>query len=419
VEDLAKASRLKEKEVPIAIGWLRRKGWATVERGPQGTRVTLTDKGRRAVGKRGPDEELLRLLAEGELPADRLDPKVVKDLLSRQDVIREREAVVREVILTEDGRAVLDRGIELKEEVAQLTSELLQSGRWRDVSFRRYDVDAYAPTAVGGKRHPLSRYVQRIRQIFLSMGFTEFQGSFVEVAFWNMDALFTPQDHPARDLQDTFYLSRPAKLPLPPDDVVSRVKAMHESGGDIDSDGWGYEWSREEAEKALLRTHTTANTIRWLEEHPEPPVKVFTIDRIFRRESLDATHLDEFQQIEGIVMEEGASLGMLFGLLQEFYSRMGFEKIRMRPAYFPYTEPSMEVEVYHNGEWLELGGTGIFRPEVTRPFGVEHPVLAWGLGLERLIMVVEGVEDIRDVYMSDIDWLRNHPVGRSAGAAEP
>ncbi len=244
------------------------------------------------------------------------------------------------------------------------------------------------------------------------MGFTEFRGEFVESAFWNMDALFTPQDHPARDLQDTFYLRRPDTRPLPEDDVVARVQAMHESGGDIASNGWGYDWSKEEAAKALLRTHTTANTIRWLAEHPEPPVKVFTIDRIFRRETLDATHLDEFQQVEGIVMEEDASLGMLFGLLQEFYSRMGFEDIRMRPAYFPYTEPSMEVEVYYNGEWLELGGTGIFRPEVTRPFGVEHPVLAWGLGLERLVMVVEGLEDIRDIYISDLDWLRTHPAQR-------
>ena len=242
------------------------------------------------------------------------------------------------------------------------------------------------------------------------MGFKEIEGNFVESAFWAFDALFQPQDHPARDMQDTFYLARPDKLPLPAEELVLSVKEMHEHGGDIDSDGWGYVWSREEAEKAILRTHTTANTIQYLASHPEPPVKVFSVGRIFRRESMDWKHLPEFQQIEGIVMEEDASFSMLIGILKEFYGRMGFKEIRIRPGYFPYTEPSLEVEVQFGGEWVELGGAGIFRPEVTVPFGVEHPVLAWGLGLERLVMAVEGLEHIRQIYVSDLDWLRNSRV---------
>jgi phenylalanyl-tRNA synthetase alpha chain len=139
-------------------------------------------------------------------------------------------------------------------------------------------------------------------------------------------------------------------------------------------------------------------------------VKVFSIERNFRNETLDSTHLPEFYQIEGIVMEENASFPMLIGVLKEFYHRMGFEKVKVRPAYYPYTEPSMDVIVWFNDTWLELGGSGIFRPEVTEPLGVKHPVLAWGLGLERLAMLKLGMNDIRKLYISDIDWLRKVPM---------
>jgi phenylalanyl-tRNA synthetase alpha chain len=226
-----------------------------------------------------------------------------------------------------------------------------------------------------------------------------------------MDALFTAQDHPVREMQDTLYLTRPATIELPDRELVDRVREMHERG-DGDSDGWQYQWETEEARRALLRTHTTVNTIRYLAEHPDPPVKVFSVGPVFRNEALDSTHLPEFVQVEGIVMEEGASLSMLVGLLREFYARMGLPDVRIRPGYFPYTEPSLEPEIYHNGQWMELGGAGIFRPEVTKPLGVQHPVLAWGLGLERLVMTLLEVKDIRKLYVSDLDWLRESPAVR-------
>jgi len=273
-------------------------------------------------------------------------------------------------------------------------------------------VGTFAPSLHGGKKHPLSQYIEKIREVFSEMGFTEISGDFVELAFWDFDALFQPQDHPARDMQDTFYTVDPETFPLPAEDIINRIKDMHEKGGDIESDGWGYAWDIEEAGQAILRTHTTVNSIRYLSVHPDPPVKVFTVGRIFRRETITWKNLPEFQQVEGIVMEENANLGMLIGILKEFYRKMGFEKVRVRPGFFPYTEPSMEVEVYFKGTWMELGGSGIFRPEVTHPFGIKHPVLAWGLGLERLVMVNEGIEDIRDIYVSDIDWLRNSELPR-------
>ena len=241
------------------------------------------------------------------------------------------------------------------------------------------------------------------------MGFEETKSGYVESCFWNMDALFIPQDHPARDLQDTFYCKNPKKIIIE-EDLLQKIADVHENGGDTNSKGWRYPFSKNEAEKTLLRTHTTVNTIRFLSEHPTPPAKIFSIGKVFRRENIDTTHLPEFYQIEGIIHEKNANFCMLIGVLKEFYKRMGFERIRFRPAYFPYTEPSMEVEVEWHGEWMELGGSGIFRPEVTEPFGIKDPVLAWGLGLERMAMFVLGLSDIRELYFSDICWLRKLPI---------
>jgi phenylalanyl-tRNA synthetase alpha chain len=243
------------------------------------------------------------------------------------------------------------------------------------------------------------------------MGFTEIEGPYVRSAFWNMDALFTPQDHPAREMQDTFYLSEPSRAKLV-DAEVERVQRVHEGDASIGSRGWRNPWSRAVAEQMLLRTHTTVDTVQYLARHPAPPVKVFSVDRVFRNEALDATHLPEFHQVEGVVMEEGANLRQLVGLLRGFYAKMGFERLRVRPAYFPYTEPSLEIEVHYNGRWMELGGAGIFRQEVTEPIGVKHPVLAWGLGLERLAMMMLGLKDVRELYVSDVEWMRTTPLVR-------
>lgn len=425
IDHLKESGKLSPREVPIAVGWLKRKGWADVVKEGKETILKITEKGKRAVTTRGEDEKLIQYLAEGEKSEHEVDMEIVRQLLSRQDIIKEREQVWREISLTERGRELLKKMPEehittilqrmkkrkkaLEEvEVSQITPEFLQQELWKDPRFRmrKYDVGAYAPQIFGGKKHPLTRYIEKIRSIFSQMGFKEIEGNFVESSFWSFEALFVPQDHPARDMQDTFYVEYPEVMPLPDDALVEKVKEMHEHGGDIESNGWGYKWSIEEAKKTILRTHTTANTIRYLSEHSDPPQKVFIIGRNFRREAMDSVHLPEFTQVEGIVMEEGASLVMLIGLLKEFYSKLGYEKTRVRPSYFPYTEPSLEVEVFFNGEWLELGGAGIFRPEVIHPLGVRHPVLAWGLSLERIVMVLEGIKDIRDIYLSDIDWLR-------------
>jgi len=409
VPKLQAACKFDEEELAVALGWLRRKGWAIVEKGPEGSVLVVTDVGRAAAETRTPDEEVLARLAREELPEDAVDPKVLKDLKSRKELVRERESVRREIALTDAGRKVLAAGIELKPEVTVLTTDLLRSGRWREVDFRRYDTKAFAPLVWPGKRHVLSAYLQKIRRIFLEMGFTEIEGDYVQPAFWVFDALFQPQDHPARDLLDSFYLERPETVPLPDEALVRRVADVHETGGGTGSRGWRYTWDRSLAEKAVLRSHTTPITLKWLSEHPEPPQKAFIIGRNFRRDAIDWKHLPEFHQIEGVVMEEGANLAGLLGVIEEFYRRLGFTRVKFRPGYFPYTEPSMEPEgQLPDGRWMELGGSGIFRPEVTEPLGIRAPVLAWGLGLERVIMAIEGIPDIRELYWSDLDWLRDH-----------
>lgn len=406
VPALAAQGGFSAREMPIVLGWLKRKGWADIVETEAGPRVRMREEGTLAAERPGADELLLKRLGEGQLQEGEGDPLVLKQLLQRKEMIRERRRVLRTLHLTERGRQLLALGLAAVEEVAQLTPELLQTPAWRTQRFRRYDVKAYAPAAYAGKKHPLSGYTEKIRRIFLQMGFTEIEGDFVGPAFWSFDALFQPQDHPARDMLDTFYLEEELKFDLPPKAVLRRVAETHEHGGTTGSTGWRYTWSVDEAKKPIMRPHTTANTIRYLAEHPDPPQKAFIIGKNFRRDPPDPTHLPEFHQIEGVVMEEGANLAMLMGTIGEFYRKMGL-KVRFRPGYFPYTEPSLEPEVHLPGGWLELGGSGIFRPEVTAPLGITTPVLAWGLGLERLVMALEGLEDMRTLIWNDLEWLKD------------
>ncbi len=400
---LKEEAGMEKHEVSIAMGWLKRRGWAAIRRVDGKPVLELTPDGDAAVGVPTPDEEMVATLVEagptGILEGE-LDATAWAVLGDRREVAKVREEVHRTLSLTEQGREVLSRGIDLRQEVAQLTPQMLRSGRWREVDIRPYDVKAYAPAVHGGRPHPVREVLERVRGVFKQMGFTEIQGEFVQSTFWNMDALFTPQDHPARDLQDTLYLEGDCDPEVTPE-LLDSIRHVHLDGGNTGSRGWGGTFSMEEVRRPLLRTHTTVLTIQYLAEHPTEPCKVFSLGKVFRNEAVDYSHLPEFFQIEGIVMEPGASFAMLVGVMKEFYQRLGFEDIRLRPGYFPYTEPSMEVEVLLNGRWLEMGGSGVFRPEVTAPHGVKDPVLAWG----------QGLDDMRQLYDPDLDWVRTRPLG--------
>ncbi|KAF3778306.1 Phenylalanine--tRNA ligase alpha subunit [Nymphaea thermarum] len=261
----------------------------------------------------------------------------------------------------------------------------------------------------------------QFREIFLEMGFEEMPtNNYVESSFWNFDALFQPQQHPARDSHDTFFLQVPSTTKSLPEDYVDRVKCIHESGG-YGSKGYGYEWKREEANKNLLRTHTTAVSSRilyLLAQKPFTPKRYFSIDRVFRNEAVDRTHLAEFHQIEGIICDRGLTLGDLIGVLNEFFSRLGMSKLRFKPAYNPYTEPSMEIFSYHEGfkKWVEVGNSGMFRPEMLLPMGLPEDVraIAWGLSLERPTMILYGIDNIRDLFGHKVDLglIKTNPICR-------
>ncbi len=405
---------LNKEDARSEIKWLTRKGWFARER--EG--LTLTQKGRQALaGEMEPDELIVLILKQKptititELKEHLVGVDVERGialLRGRDEIVRIKRRVVRWLVLTEKGiqEATSDRDKPALE-LTQLTPELLASGRWRDAVFRRYDVTLATKQKFPGKEHPLQRIIAEARRAFLEMGFEETSSPIVEIAFWDFDALFQPQDHPAREMQDTFYLSLPSQGRLPEKNTVNRIAMTHENGGDTGSKGWRYHWDQHKAAKLLLRTHTTAATIRALAHNPLPPRKVFCIGKVFRRENMDATHLPEFIQIDGIIIDEQASLVTLFGTLADFYAKMGARDVRFRPAYFPYTEPSVEVFA-HLGRlgWVEMGGAGVFREEVTKPLGCPTRVLAWGLGLERLAMMRFEINDIRKLYWADINWLR-------------
>ncbi len=426
--NLSELPRLLGKDdVRAEIKWLTRKGWCTRDAGV----LAVREGAEAAFSAKGMDERFVEKLAgrgqatEAELAASGIAVKAALELLKgRNELLKRKKRVSRKLSLTGAGAALKAGGIEPAVEVNQLTPELLSSGKWRDVVFRKYDPGLAAAPKYPGKEHPLQRVIQEIRRAFFEMGFEEVTSPMVDTAFWVFDALFQPQDHPAREMQDTFYVAEPKYGRLPGDsieghgsksqedfghvaDLVQRVARTHENGGDTGSTGWRYKWDIEKARQLVLRTHTTSASIRALAANPKPPRKVFCIGKTFRREATDQTHQAEFMQIDGIIIDEQATLATLFGTLDAFYKKMGAEEVRFRPSFFPYTEPSAEVFAkMGNLGWIEMCGSGVFRPEVTRPLGCKAPVLAWGGGVERIAMLRYGLEDIRKLYMADIDWLR-------------
>jgi len=410
LKDITQKSGVNQNDVKIAIGWLMRKKWATMDKGI----IKLTSEGEEALNNKYPDEELLdALLHEKQLMVANLTSNLKKgfeSLKKRKGIIKIKEESNYTFKITPKGQEILDIGFEIKEEATQLTHEQLKTGSWKSLQYRGYDVNAEYPEVYPGKIHPLQRIIEEVRNIFIKLGFQESKGTILESAFWNFDCLFQPQDHAAREMQDTFYIKTPMITKLPGDELVRRVSRVHTDGGGTGSEGWGYTWDEEVARQSVLRTHTTCVSARFLKDN-KPPLKMFSVGRVFRRETITYKHLPEFHQVEGIVAAEDINFQNLLGILKEFYRKLGFE-VRFRPAYFPYTYLSTECEVYlpEKESWIELGGSGMFRPEVLEPLGVETPVAAFGLGIERLAMIRLGIKDIRMLYQSDLGWLRHLPV---------
>ncbi|MBI4151200.1 phenylalanine--tRNA ligase subunit alpha [Candidatus Woesearchaeota archaeon] len=412
LEQLAKKSGLSREELNACIGVLRSKGLVLLRK-DKSLMIKPTPQASAALGKEWTEETFLKKEFPLFVTSLSKDEKSVLELFKRRkEFVKVEQRKDKLAKLTPDGEKLAAAGVGESNVVETLTPELLRSGQWRNKQFRRYDVTAMVPKISGGRRHFVNEAIDYIRKIWLDLGFTEMEGSMIQTSFWTLDTLFVPQDHPARDLQDTFYVKNPAKGTLPATALVKKIKAVHETGGATGSTGWGGVWSEEFASRNILRTHTTglsAITLAKLKES-DLPAKFFAVGRVFRNETLDWKHLFEFNQVEGIVVDPNANMRHLFGYLKEFYAKMGFTDIKLAPSYFPYTEPSVEVHVFHpvKKEWLEVGGAGIFRPEVTIALlGKDIPVLAWGQGMERVMTEYYKIADLRELYRNDVKQLRD------------
>jgi phenylalanyl-tRNA synthetase alpha chain len=294
------------------------------------------------------------------------------------------------------------------EKISQLTPELLKDGEWRTKEFREYNIDLRPPRAVIGRFHPYQQFLSDVRKKLISMGFCEVTGELVESEFWDTDALFMPQFHPAREIHGLYFVKSPKYAKEIDPQLLDNVSKTHENGWRTGSSGWQYKFDKERARRLILRSQGTVLSARTLALHPEPPGKYFTIARCFRPDAVDSTHAPDFFQMDGIVVSEHANFRLLLGLLKMFAKEIAqASEVKFIPAYFPFTEPSVELHAKHPKlGWIELGGAGIFRPEVTIPLGVKTPVIAWGLGLDRMAMLALGIHDIRDFFSRDLELLR-------------
>jgi len=344
-----------------------------------------------------PGEQTLKQIGEGSVPETKIDKDDLASLLKRPDFLVENVIKTKEISLTKTSSKLLVSGSGGKDFLLLSgggTDKILISGA--------IDVEAKVPEVFVARTHPLKDTIDEIREIFVTLGFSEIFGNMAQPSFWNFDALFTPQDHPARELQDTFYLDGLSSKKIGTAEQIRNVSESHKKG-------WRYYWDINEARKMVLRTHTTCVTIKHLAENKPDEARVFSLGRVFRNEKVSYKHLAEFNQIEGVVVGTNANLRNLMGIQREFYRRIGITKIKFWPTFFPYTEPSLQTMVYNErlGKWVELFGMGIFRPEVTKPLGINKPVLAWGGGIERIAMLKYGLDDVREFYNNNLSWLRS------------
>jgi len=387
-------------ERSAAIGILRRQGLLA-----DGVPLRLRPGGAHAeVG--AAEARVLEQVAAGGSDVD----EGVLAALERRALVRVDRRSVKRWAASEEGRR-LPLAAAGVGSIGALTGPLLASGTWQDRPFRPYDVRANVPFVLGARRNRYLAWLDEFAEVLIGLGFEEGEGPLLESEFWNNDVLFMPQDHPARSIHDALAVEGVAGEP-PPADLLARVAAVHE-GRPLPGEtaplgpGWGVPYDVRIAERPILRSQTTAVSARFLARGPRPPFRMYAIDRNFRRENLDAKHHLEFWQAEGIVGAEGMTVRHLVGLFRELAEAVGIRELKVRPSYFPFTEPSIEGYVRHPRlGWMEVFPGGLFRPEVLRPLGIDVPVLAWGVGVTRLAMVALGCNDIRELFATDLGELR-------------
>ncbi len=402
IEEAKRLSKLSENEFKAALGVLKDKALISLSNGKINLRANKEE-----IIKKSFEEQLLEILP---IELEKLNEEMkfaLNSLKKRKDIVEIKHEKSTTFELTSIGWQLEGKSINL-DLIEEVTPKLIAEGM-KNKKFRKYDIFSPVPRIYGGKRHFVNQSIGYAKQIWLELGFQEMSGPLTDSSFWIFDALFTPQDHPARELQDTFFIKDFSSV-LPDKKIVENVKKSHELGV-AGSKGWNYSWQEKEAKKTALRTHTTSLSARTLAKLSlkELPAKYFAIGKVFRNETIDSSHLFEFYQSEGIVIDKNANFSHLLGYLKAFLNKMGFKKVRFRPHFFPYTEPSAEADIYDEktGKWTEILGAGMLRPEVVVPlFGKYLPVLAWGMGVDRMIKENYDIKDLREIYSNNLKDLR-------------
>lgn len=389
----------KVKNYPIALKWALEKGWVL----KQADQLVLLKPPYQT------EEEIaLKRIKEEKT----VDEKILNVLMERKLVVKISETFIKtEKKLAKSGNMIGD-----------LTYEMIVTGLWKDKKYKPIEVEILrkklnTKKISPGKRQPYNQFLMYVREKLVKLGFKEMVGPTIETEFWNFDALFQPQNHPARDWTQTYSLKYPkGHGKLPSEKIIERVKETHENGWKTGSTGWGYKWSAEKASQLMPRAHDTAITPRYMVKGLEIPGRYFDMVRCYRPDVIDATHGVEFYQTGGIVVGKNLTFEHLLGLLKVFAVEIaGIKKVKFFTDYYPFTEPSVQISGEHPKlGWIELAGAGIFRPELTEPLGVKEPVIAWGFGIDRLAMYSLKVNDIRQLFTRNLLWLRNQKVVKHA-----
>jgi len=371
----------------VALQWGKKNGWVEIKDG----KLVLLKKPGKTI-----EDYLIKISKNENIPEN-----IEKLLIQRKLAKEERE----------DERKRAEGFI--GKEIDKITPELIKTGLWKETKLKPYNVEFVGRKIYPGKRQPYNVFLDFVRRKLVELGFIERRGQAITQEFWNFDALYQPQGHPARDWTDVYRLKYPKKGSLPDPKLVERVKATHENGWKTGSTGWGYKWDPEKAAQLLPVAHDTAVSPKTLaSKELKIPGKYFQIVRCYRPDVLDATHLVEFNQVGGFIVGEDLNFRNLLGILEMFGKEFaGAKEVKFLCDYYPFTEPSVQLSAKHPElGWIEFAGAGIFREELTKPLGVDYPVIAWGVGVDRLAMFKLGIKDVRQLFSTDLKWLREQPI---------
>ncbi len=406
-----KIAALKDEREMIGLQWLKRKGYAVIKDGV----LELAPAGAKALGAGVPEDRILKELAADPGAFRKVssgNKNSVEELVKRGLILVKKTSAVESLAITKEGMSAAAAGREEGDVIDALDKSMIARGTWQGRRFKKYDVNVPVEAADAGRLHPLRGLINEIKDIYTDLGFREMSGPIIEPAFWSFDSLFVPQDHPARTVMDTFYLSNPANLSVDKAEM-RKVKKAHEKA-------YHEKWSEAVASQSILRTHGTSVSARYLSQITNEltanknayqlPVKLFGISRVFRNENIDFKHLENFYQMDGIIIGHRLTLSNLFDMLIRVYDSLGL-KVRFVPAYFPFVEPGVEIQAEKDGKTLELGGAGMIRREIVGAQRRKLTVLAWGCGIERILLLRDkSLAGIPELYNNSVGWARKRPL---------